>query len=135
MTRTESRCRPLSAVDAVCFDLLTALLDSWSLWERVATEAGAPGHGRVWRETALRLVTAAGDYRPYEALVAEAARTVGLAAGCASALQERWSELRPWPEVPAVLVRLGMPLATATNCPEVLARTGWRRWVTPSPSW
>ncbi len=31
------------AVHAVCFELLTALLDSWTLWEAVAAEAGHPG--------------------------------------------------------------------------------------------
>lgn len=112
------------AVEAACFDLLTALLDSWTVWEVVATEAGAPGRGRAWREAALRRVTAAGDYRPYEELVAAAAREVGLGADLARRLLVRWSELRPWPEVPAVLARLGMPLATATNCPEGLARMG-----------
>ena len=107
-----------------CFDLLTALLDSWTLWEAVAAEAGAPGRGRPWRETALRLVTAAGDYRPYEGLVAAAAVEVGLAADHAARLLARWGELRAWPEVPGVLGRLPPPLATATNCPEALARAG-----------
>ncbi|MDP9365698.1 MAG: haloacid dehalogenase, partial [Chloroflexota bacterium] len=71
---------PSVAVDAVCFDLLTALFDSWALWEAVAGEAGAPGRGRRWREIALRLVTNSGDYRPYEGLVAAAAVEAGLAA-------------------------------------------------------
>ena len=121
LARTESA--PF-AVDAVCFDLLTALLDSWALWEAVAAEAGAPGRGRVWREAALRRVTASGDYRPYEELVAAAAREVGLGTDLARRLLGHWGELRSWPEVPAVLARLEAPLATVTNCPEVLARTG-----------
>lgn len=112
------------AVGAVCFDLLTALLDSWTVWEAVAAEAGAPGRGRAWREAALRRVTAADDYRPYEGLVAEAAGEVGLGTERAARLLARWGELRPWSEVPAVLARLPVPLATATNCPEALARTG-----------
>jgi hypothetical protein len=42
-------------VDAVAFDLLTALVDSWTLWEDVAGEAAL---GRHWRQASLRLVTA-----------------------------------------------------------------------------
>ena len=115
---------PPFVADAVCFDLLTALLDSWTLWEVVATEAGRPGLGQPWRHAALRLVTSAGDYRPYEELVAAGTRKIGLAPDLAGLLLSRWGELRPWPEVPAVLARLAKPLATATNCPEDLARGG-----------
>ena len=110
--------------DAVCFDLLTALLDSWSLWEEVAAEADSPGQGQPWRHAALRLVTGSGAYRPYGELVAAAAREVGLAPDLADMLLSRWGELRPWPDVPAMLARLTKPLATATNCPDALARIG-----------
>jgi 2-haloalkanoic acid dehalogenase type II len=113
---------PPFAVDAVCFDLLTALLDSWSLWEEVAAAAGHPDQGQPWRHTALHLVTSSGAYRPYGELVAAAAREVGLSPDLADVLLSRWGTLRPWPEVPAVLTRLVQPLATATNCPETLAR-------------
>jgi 2-haloalkanoic acid dehalogenase type II len=115
---------PPVVADAVCFDLLTALLDSWSLWEVVAAEAGRPGQGQPWRHAALRLVTNSGDYRPYGELVAAAAREVGVVPDLADVLLSRWGELRPWPEVPRVLARLDKPLATATNCPEGLARIG-----------
>jgi 2-haloalkanoic acid dehalogenase type II len=115
---------PRFVADAVCFDLLTALLDSWSLWEEVAAAAGNSGQGQAWRHAALRLVTRAGDYRPYGELVAAAAREVGLAPDLADALLSRWGDLRPWPEVPAMLARLAQPQATATNCPEALARVG-----------
>lgn len=117
--------RPLGlrfAFEAVCFDLLSALLDSWSLWEAVAADAGAPGQGRRWRETALRLVTSSGRYEPYEHMIARAAEAVGLPADRADRIVARWDELRPWPEVPAALARLRLPLATATNCSEELAR-------------
>ncbi len=112
------------AVRAVCFDLLTALLDSWSLWETVAAEAGAAGHGQAWRITALRHVTGSGVYQPYEQLIAAGAVEVGLPPELAGTLLARWDELRPWPEVPAMLARLDLPLGTATNCPEQLARMG-----------
>jgi 2-haloacid dehalogenase len=114
---------PRFAVDAVCFDLLSALLDSWTLWESVATNAGSPGLGRHWRETALRAVTAAGRYRPYAELIGNAAEAVGLPRELAGQILARWGELKPWPEVPDALSRLLVPLATATNCPEALARS------------
>lgn len=112
------------AVSAVCFDLLTALLDSWSVWERVAAEAGYPGWGRDWRQTALRVVTASGDYRPYDEALREGTEAAGLPPVLADRLLARWHELRPFPEVPTMLDRLRgqLPLATATNCPEALAR-------------
>ena len=37
---------PLPRFDAVLFDLLTALLDLWSLWNAVADSASV---GRAWR--------------------------------------------------------------------------------------
>ena len=37
---------------AVLFDLLTALLDSWTLWNR---SAGSEQAGRAWRAEYLRL--------------------------------------------------------------------------------
>ncbi|MBA2451605.1 MAG: HAD-IA family hydrolase [Chloroflexia bacterium] len=115
---------PTVAVRAVCFDLLTALLDSWSLWEQVASEGGAQGRGQDWRIAALRHVTGAGAYQPYDDLIARGAIEVGLAPEIAGRLLARWDELSPWPEVPTVLDRLALPLATATNCPESLAVMG-----------
>ena len=61
------------AYDAVLFDLLTALLDSWKLWNSVA---GSQTAGRRWRAEYLKLTYAAGGYRPYENLVAKAAHDV-----------------------------------------------------------
>ncbi len=63
--------------DAVLFDLLTALLDSWSLWNTVAGDADS---GHRWRMAYLRITYAAGHYRPYEQLVGDAAQAVGLPA-------------------------------------------------------
>jgi hypothetical protein len=57
--------------DAVIFDLLTALLDSWSLWN---TAAGSAEEGMRWRRKYLELTYAAGAYRPYQTIVAEAAQ-------------------------------------------------------------
>lgn len=111
--------RPRAPFDAVAFDLLTALVDSWSLWALVARDQDL---GHAWRRASLRLVTGAGDYRPYEAVVREAAAEVDLPSNRADELLARWDELRPWPEVPDVLARLrGRRLAIVTNCSQRLA--------------
>jgi 2-haloacid dehalogenase len=111
--------RPPIAVQAIAFDLLTALIDSWTLWEAVAGEVEL---GRSWRRTSLRLVTAAGSYEPYDLMVRQAATEVGLPLDRADDLLARWGELQPWPEVPDVLARLrGRRLAIVTNCSQRLA--------------
>jgi hypothetical protein len=56
--------------DAVLFDLLTAVLDSWTLWAAVARD---PRAARRWREQYLALTFGAGRYIPHESLVAQAA--------------------------------------------------------------
>jgi len=106
-------------IEAVAFDLLTALIDSWSLWIEVA---GDEALGRAWRGASLRRVTGAGDYRPYEDIVRVAAAEMDLPPGCAEALLDRWGELEPWPEAPGVLQALaGRRLAVITNCSQSLA--------------
>jgi 2-haloalkanoic acid dehalogenase type II len=109
--------------DAVVFDLLTALLDSWTLWNRVA---GNEERGRKWRAAYLLRTYQAGRYRPYETLVAEAAIEVGLPAELSACLAARYHELKPWPEVHQVLIALrreGLKLGVVTNCSEALGRT------------
>ena len=59
---------------AVLFDLLTALLDSWTVWNAAA---GAEARGRAWRAEYLRLTYGCGAYQPYEQLVETAAAAVG----------------------------------------------------------
>lgn len=105
--------------DAVVFDLLTALLDSWSLWNEVA---GSVEHGFRWRRRYLELTYGCGAYQPYERLVRRAAREVGLSCDLGEALERRWDELTPWPEARAVLAALPVPLAVATNCSNALGR-------------
>lgn len=107
--------------DAVLFDLLTALLDSWSLWNVVAGDAAL---GRRWRRAYLELAYRAGRYRPYDGLVADAAAATGLPPSAPRELGERWDELAPWPEVPDVLARLQrrVRLAVVTNCSVALGR-------------
>jgi 2-haloacid dehalogenase len=106
--------------EAVLCDLLTALLDSWTLWNEVA---GGPAAGLKWRTAYLRLTYGAGAYRPYETLVAESAMEVGLSSELAAALATRFVELRPWPEAAAAfapLVEARIPIGIATNCSESL---------------
>ena len=122
MDGTEGGMARLEWVEAVAFDLLTALLDSWTLW---AVVAGDAARGRAWRLASLRLVTSAGEYTPYEEIARRAAWEVGLAGERAEALLADWDTLRPWPEVAEVLGRLrGRRLAIVTNCSQRLAERG-----------
>lgn len=105
--------------DAVVFDLLTALLDSWTLWNAVA---GSEEAGLRWRRRYLEITYGCGGYRPYETLVREAAVDVGMPAALGDELDRRWQELMPWPEAPGVLSRIPLPLAVATNCSIRLGR-------------
>ena len=108
--------------DAVLFDLLTALLDSWSLWNAVT---GSEQAGRRWRAAYLAITYRTGRYQRYEDLVANAAAAVGLSGHLADELAARYGEIEPWPEVGYVLGTLheaGMPLGVVTNCSEKLGR-------------
>ncbi len=112
--------------DAVIFDLLTALIDSWSLWNSVA---GSEDAGLRWRKAYLELTYGAGVYRPYEVIVREAATIAGLPDRAADDLAARWEELKPWPEVRSVLDQLAaeVPLAIVTNCSERLGQAAAER--------
>jgi 2-haloacid dehalogenase len=121
---------------AVLFDLLTALLDSWSLWDAAA---GSQASGRAWRAEYLRLTYGCGAYVPYEQLVRDAARAAGLQAAAADALEARWLELAPWSGAQAALDALQgrTKLAVVTNCSQRLGllaaerlRTRWDCVVT-----
>ena len=114
--------------DAVVFDLLTALVDSWTLWSRVA---GSPDAGMRWRRRYLEITYGCDSYRPYEMLVREAARDVGLPEELGEILERRWGELAPWPEARSVLTGLPVPLAIATNCSIRLGRQAANRVGVP----
>jgi 2-haloacid dehalogenase len=118
------------AFDAVVFDLLTALIDSWTLWNAVA---GSPERGFAWRSKYLELTYRAGAYRPYEGMVSEAAGLAGIEPECASELIRRWGELVPWPETREVLAALvrRVPLGIATNCSVELGRIAAERSGVP----
>lgn len=106
---------------AVLFDLLTALMDSWTLWDSIAANVD---DGRRWRAEYLKITYGEGRYRRYETLVREAAEAVGLSPDLGDQLVERYSELAPWPEVPEVLGALQgqVPMGVVTNCSETLGR-------------
>ncbi len=108
--------------DAVVFDLLTALVDSWTLWNSVA---GSAERGLVWRRKYLELTYGQGRYRDYVAIARDAAVAVGMSADYGTALERRWDALQPWPEAGEALSALavrGVALGVATNCSIELGR-------------
>jgi 2-haloalkanoic acid dehalogenase type II len=101
------------AYAAVGFDLLTALLDTWTLWSDVA---GGRALGMRWHATSQELLRGK-RYRPFEDIVRESAREVGVDAKLAGELLRRWGEFEPWPDVPPVLEQLdGTRRFIVTNC-------------------
>ena len=105
--------------DAVIFDLLSALLDSWSLWDDVAGDSKL---GRQWRTRCLEAAGRTESYIPYLALVAESAKAVGLGRSHADSLSSRWSELTPWPEAAEIVAEFSSTgkIGVITNCSEAL---------------
>ena len=74
---------------AVLFDLLTALLDSWTVWNAAA---GSEPQGARGAGTCAAPMAAAPICR---AMVAEAAEAVGLPASAPAALEANWGCCRP----------------------------------------
>ncbi|WP_028225701.1 HAD-IA family hydrolase [Paraburkholderia ferrariae] len=112
---------PAAYPKAVLFDLLTALLDSWTLWNRAA---GSDEAGRAWRAEYLRLTYGCGRYVAYEQLVRQAAARCGLSESVAHALEANWLQLTPWSGAVEVLRQLQShcKLAIVTNCSIRLGR-------------
>jgi 2-haloalkanoic acid dehalogenase type II len=112
MTSTST---PTAYPRAVLFDLLTALLDSWTSWNHAA---GSEAAGRAWRAAYLRLTYGCGRYIAYEELVRAAAAEVGLPESAAIALEADWLKLAPWRGAVETLQALGAhcKLAVVTNC-------------------
>jgi 2-haloalkanoic acid dehalogenase type II len=107
---------------AIIFDLLTALLDSWTLWD-ASTPSGSAEEGRLWRGRYLEITFGEGSYVSYEQLVKQAASDVGLPESAPEALIRNWANLQPWPEDAKVLQRLkdkGYKLGVVTNCSKTL---------------
>ncbi len=107
--------------EAVLFDLLSALVDSGSLWDELA---GGVVLGRRWRVRYLKNTYSAGEYRPYLLLVAESAEASGLPRSKALEIKERWAQLEPWPEAPEIVSELAskMKVGVVTNCSEELGQ-------------
>ena len=104
-----------AAPKAIVFDLLTALLDSWSLWD----SAASPYDGRKWRQRYLEITFGAGAYVPYPDLVRRAAIDAGLPLSAPETLLRDWGKLQSWPEAHTVLQKLkqrGYKLGVVTNC-------------------
>ncbi len=105
--------------DAILFDLLSALLDSWSLWDDLAGDLTL---GREWRMHYLEAAYNTERYEPYLALIGESAKAVGIAEAQADILANRWSELTPWPEAIEIIRELASTtkIGVITNCSEKL---------------
>jgi 2-haloalkanoic acid dehalogenase type II len=100
---------------AVLFDLLTALLDSWTVWNAAA---GSEQMGRTWRAEYLRLTYGCGAYVPYEDLVRQAAAAVGLPERAPRSLEDHWDELPVWTGAAELLqaLRPHCKVGVVTNC-------------------
>jgi len=115
---------------AIGFDLLTALLDTWTLWSAVA---GDRPTGMRWH-AASQAQLRGKPYFPFEQIVRESAAEVGLAPVKAEELLRRWGEFDPWPDVTAVLSRLeNTTRFIVTNCSRELCvraakRAGASTW-------
>jgi 2-haloacid dehalogenase len=104
---------------AVGFDLLTALLDTWTLWADVA---GDRELGMRWHAASQALLRGK-KYRPFEDIVRASTAEAGVTAKSATQLLRRWGEFEPWPDVPPVLERMdGMTRFIVTNCSRKLGR-------------
>jgi len=116
--------------EAVLFDLLSALIDSWSLFNAIA---GGEQQGGIWRKAFLRRAYATGAYAPYESLLRDSAVEVGMPDSAGGEVVRRWSELQPWPEAAAVLAELSrsVRIGTVTNCSEILGAAAAARVGVP----
>lgn len=110
--------------DAIGFDLLTALLDTWSLWSDVA---GGRELGMRWHAASQAMLRGQ-PYRPFEDIVRDSAREVGASDAQAAEMLRRWGEFDPWPDAPGVLERLrGYRRFIVTNCSKRLGALAARR--------
>ena len=111
--------------DAVLFDLLTGLLDSWTLWNAVAGDEEA---GRRWRAEYLAITYRTGRYQPYEDVVANAAETVGLPRRLADELAARYGDIEPWLEAGDVPASCMPPACRSAWSPTALRHSAaWQR--------
>lgn len=110
---------------AFVFDLLTALLDSWTLWAHCA---GSDELGKQWRLRYIDITYSCGPYKPYESLVAQAAESIRekdgapLPKGAEERLVQEWNQyLLPWDDTISTLKQIkerypNAKLGVFTNC-------------------
>ena len=103
---------------AIGFDLLTALLDTWSLWADVA---GDRTTGMRWHAASQALLRGR-DYQPFDEIVRDSARSAGVSETKADEMLCRWGEFGPWPDVAPTLAQLRQPAFIVTNCSTELGR-------------
>ena len=109
---------------AIGFDLLTALLDTWSLWRAVA---GEPALGTRWHAASQAMLRGQA-YRSFDEIVRDSAAEVGVPPERAEQMLLRWGEFDPWPDVHAVLGRLhGTTRFIVTNCSRELGARAAKR--------
>lgn len=118
------------ATRIVLFDLLTALTDSWTVWN---VTAGLEELGMRWRKTYLKWTYGCGQYKPYENLVEWSAKEVGLSADYVSKLKDNWHLIKPWPEAVEVLEKLKehYKIGVVTNCSKELGHQAVRQVGVP----
>ena len=106
---------------AVLFDLYTALLNSWKLWNNVA---GSEKTGLAWRKKYLELTYKAGKYLSYDSIIEKSAQQVGLSSTHSDQIIDHWGYLEPWPETRTMLRSLSqkVPIAVVTNSSIELAK-------------
>ena len=109
---------------AIGFDLLTALLDTWTLWSAVA---GDRALGMRWHAASQALLRGQ-PYQAFDRVVRDSATLVGIPPAKADELLRRWGEFEPWPDVPAVLAALdGTTRFIVTNCSRELGTRAAQR--------
>jgi 2-haloalkanoic acid dehalogenase type II len=110
--------------DAIGFDLLTALLDTWSVWSDVA---GGRELGMRWHAASQAMLRGQ-PYRPFENIVRDSARDAGTSPAQAEEMLRRWGEFEPWPDTPGVLAQLrGYRRFIVTNCSRRLGTLAAKR--------
>lgn len=135
MTSTSSTNNGPAPPKAFIFDLLTALLDSWTLWSHCA---GSEELGKQWRLRYIDITYNCGAYEPYESLVSQAAESVRkngapLPKDAEIRLIKEWNEhLLPWDDTISTLKQLkerypDVKLGVFTNCSIELGHAAARK--------
>ncbi|KAJ9655846.1 hypothetical protein H2198_005383 [Neophaeococcomyces mojaviensis] len=107
---------------AIVFDLLTGLLNSWTVWDAsIPSSERHIASGQTWRKHYLDVTynIPGHTYTPYEDLVRRSAAEIGLSSAAPMSLIKHMDDIKPWAEVPVILEQLrkqGIKLGVVTNC-------------------